>query len=248
MRLLWDNLADNATLAANSANNNYPLANVLDWQAAKAYRANSTTAEWIVLDAGANNTFTATGLGIVEHNWGANGNYFIQANNANNWSAPALNQAITRVAGVITQAFNSTTQRYWRLYFNDTANPDGYLKVGYFTFGIPYQFTDPPQKDFPLAYDDTTSRWQSKTGQEFVNQGVVARRYSFQWPYFTNADRLLIEAIYDTVGMARPMVVIPDENQTANIAPLFMRLAESPAWNHLIALKWNLTLSFKEQK
>jgi len=75
----------------------------------------------------------------------------------------------------------------------------------------------------------------------------VNRRYSFQWSFITNNDRLAVEEIYDEIKQSRPMIVIPDENNLTALPPRFMRLAEPPAWNHLIAYNWNLTLSFKEQ-
>ena len=247
MRLLWDNKADGPTLSANSAANNYAVSNLLDWQAAKCWRSNSANAEWVMIAAGANNTISATCCGIVQHNWGANGTYLLQGNNTDSWGSPGLNQNLTRVSGVITQAFNNAAYRYWRLLIDDDTNTDGYVKVGYFYIGDYYQFTDAPTRDFPLAYDDSSTKWTSKTGQEFVNEGVINRRYSFQWPFITNTDRLAIEAIYDEIKQSRPMIVIPDENNLTALPPRFMRLAEPPAWNHLIAYNWNLTLSFKEQ-
>lgn len=245
MRLLWYNLADAMTITGNAANN-YPVSNVLDWQAAKAWRAPSAN-DSLYLDAGANNTVTATCIGIVRHNWGANGTYLIQANDSNNWTAPALNQTITRAADMIVQTFNNTTQRYWRIGVDDNANPDGYVKIGYLFLGEYYQFTDQPSKDFPIAFEDSSSSWTSKTGQDFTNAGAVRRQWSFQWPYVTNNDRISIDAIYDYCKKARPMIVVPVENNTAEIPPVFAKLNEPPTWNHIIAFKWNLALSFKEQ-
>lgn len=235
------------TLTANSSANNYAVSNVLDWQAAKKWRSSTNNAEWILLDAGANNTVAATCVSVVKHNFNSTGSFLLQGNNTNAWGSPSLNETLTYANNTMYKAFNNAAYRYWRLYMDDDNNVNGYEAVGYLYLGNYYQFTESPTKDFPKAYDDTASSWSSKTGQEFVNEGAVNRRYSFQWPWFINTDHLAVEAIYRETGISRPMVVVPDENNTTAMEPVFMRLVEPPAWNHLIAYNWNLTLSFKEQ-
>lgn len=246
MIIFWGNELDNYTLTANSEDSSYPAANVQDYQLAKYYRTVTCTAEWVKVDAGSGSTITATGACIVSHNLTASGTFKIQGNATDSWGSPSVDETISYDSGIMYTTFNSASYRYWRFSLADSTNPDTYLQIGRLFLGTYLSFSDQPSKDFPLTYEDTSNVDFSITGQAFGDAGVIYRLYNFKFPYWSDSVRQSVVTMIEGIKLVKPVVLVPDENNTDKLDPVYAILNDKLSVNHMIAYIWNGTLSFRE--
>jgi hypothetical protein len=71
-------------------------------------------------------------VALCDHNLTAAGTISIAGHTVDSWGAPSLSESITYQAGDVLRYLTtaSRTYRYWRLSLTDTANGDGYLRIG----------------------------------------------------------------------------------------------------------------------
>lgn len=246
MRIFWNNDLDNYTLTANSENSYYPVANIQDYQLIKVYRSTDITSEWVKVDAGSGNTITATGACILAHNLTSSGTYKIQGNATDVWTAPSVDETFVYDSDIMIKTFNSASYRYWRFSLADATNPDTYLEIGRLFLGTYLEFADQPSKDFPLTYEDTSTVDYSITGQAFGDEGIIYKLYNFKFPYWTDTVRKSVVTMVEDIKLVKPVILVPDENNTDKLIPVYAKLNDNLSFNHIIGYIYNGTLSFRE--
>jgi len=246
MRIFWKNELDKYTLSANSEEGYYPVANVQDYQLAKVYRSTDDTAEWVKVDAGSGNTITATGACILGHNLTNGGTYKIQGNATDSWGSPSLDETFSYDSDIMIETFDSAEYRFWRFSLADDSNPDTHLEIGRLFLGTYLEFADQPSKDFPLSYEDTSSVEYSITGQAFGDEGIIYKLYNFKYPYWTDTVRKNVVTMIEDIKLVKPVILVPDENNTDKLVPVYAKLNDNLSLNHLVAYAWNGILSWRE--
>ena len=246
MRIFWNNLLDDYTLSANSEDSSYPVANVQDYQLIKVYRSTGDTSEWVKVDAGSGSTITATGACILGHNLTNSGTYKIQGNATDSWGTPSLDETFTYDSNIMIKTFNSAGYRYWRFSLADATNPDTYLEIGRLFLGTYLEFSDQPSKEFPMTYEDTSNVDYSITGQSFGDEGIIYRLYNFKYPYWTDTVRKSVVTMIEDIKLVKPVILVPDEDNTDKLIPVYAKLNDALSINHIVAYAWNGTLSFRE--
>ena len=245
MRILYYNEIDKNSISASSEASGYPIGNVQDYQLIKAFRTTGISGEYIKIDAGSGNTITATCAAILSHNLTSGATIKIQANATDDWAAPAIDETFTYDGDIMIQYFTSGSYRYWRFYFDDASNPDGYIEIGRLFLG-PYLQLNPPKADFPLQYVDTSTRKASLTGQTFGDEGIVYRLFNFTFPYWDETVRNEIVTMYNEVRKIKPVILVPDENNTDKLGPIYAVINDNLSLNHIISYQWNGVIPFRE--
>ena len=248
MRIMYYNEIDKNTITANSEDSGYPIENITDYQLAKTYRSTDVSSEWIKIDAGSGNTITATCIAILGHNLTSGATIHIQANATDSWTSPTIDYTVTYNSDIMTRYFTSASYRYWRFTFADSGNSDGYIEIGRLFLGEYLQFDDPPKAEIPLVYNDTSKTKYSLTGQAFGDEGIIYRTYNFIFPYWDEDTRTELVTMINEVKTVKPVVLIPDENNTDKLKPVYAVINDNLALNHIVSYKWNGTLSFREAK
>ena len=248
MRLMWDNEIDNMTISAVTENANYPAENVADQRLSKIYRSTDDAAEWILFDAGVGNTINPTAVLIAAHNITDGATIKIQGNATDSWGGPTVDETITHNSDTMVLFFTGSALRYWRLYIDDSSNPDTYLKIGRVFLGT-YLALPPIEPSPNLPLQSTTSISQSIAGQAYANKRKVYRVPGFIYPLVMDAERQSLETMFRAVEGAKPVFLIVWENNLSEVGPIYCRIDQSEIpfqQSPVSGLLWETSLQFKE--
>ena len=127
MIILWNNEIDKNTYTALTEHVDYPLTNLIDPRLSRVYHSLSDDDQYILI---AGTDIKADAIAILNHNISSGATIRIQGNDADVWGAPTFNQLLTWAEYILFQEFTSGEYDYWRLFVDDPANPDGYIKIG----------------------------------------------------------------------------------------------------------------------
>lgn len=244
MRLLWNNLVDDYSSPSYSSQEpSLPASNVRHAHLSRPWRTTDVSAQYYTIDAGVGNTITATCAAIIgktpyTHNLTSGVTAKIQAHTSDSWGTPDLDQAITYDADHMIVFFSSTEKRFWRFYFDDGGNGDGYLSIPRLFLGTYYQVTDSFQKGFTEERVSNTVFNQSLSGQVYADEGDEFRRFALEFPYWSDTEKQAIAAIIKNVAKKTPIVALLDENNTDKLAPLYCLISEDPAYPYIHQYDW----------
>ena len=200
--------------------------------------------EWITIDGGTGSTITATSAALVTHNLTSGCTVKVQGNATEDWNSPSVDETMTYSSGIMAAYFTSATYRYWRIAIYDISNT--YIEIGRAFIGIYLQMSFQPKAAFPLQYIDTSTKKYSLKGQVFGDEGIIYKIYNFLFPYWDDTERKNIATVFNEVKTIKPVILIPDENNTDKLIPVYAVINDNVSLNHLIAYTWNGTISLKE--
>ena len=252
LRFLYDNKVDDYTVTANSTATGYSVTNLQDSQLEKTYRTSGSSSEWVQIDAGSGNTFSANCVAVCEHNASTDGSWKIQA--ASNSSELGttdglLDESIDHSTGIMTDFFNATTARFWRLYIDDTGTTEEYSELGRLTICTYFAPTNENSFDWPYELIDSSVKHESIDGQVYGDKGRVHRLMTLNFSNVSDTERSDWEAMFEDVKTVEPFVFLYRSTQAA-FKPQYMLLNKDLAFNHLIDYTtvhvWNLQVSLKE--
>lgn len=249
MILLYKNQLDDHTLQASSEQGNFPAVNLQDPHLVNAWRSNSVDAQWIKIDAGSGNTITANSVAIAGHNLTASATIKIQANATDAWGGPSIDETVTWDADIMTKLFtNSTGYRFWRFYFDDDSNPDGYIEIGRLFLGTRLQMPKiEPGVDIP--YRTTSIVSTSISGESYGDYGVRYRAPGFRFPFLTDAERSSVISMWNEVDRVKPIFLLIWEDSLDVMEPLYCRIDMDELGFKKIAepgVGWELEINFTE--
>jgi hypothetical protein len=249
MRFLYDNDFDDYTPTANSTETGYSVTNVQDYQLSKRYRATDDSTEWVLIDAGTGATVSADSAAVCSHNFSTAGTFKIQA--ASNSSELGttdglLDEAIAHSTGIMTEFFDATTARFWRFYFEDDTNSDGYLEMGRLYLGTYFSPENEASFDWPLQLVDTSVAKFSITGEVFGDEGNIHRLLTYNFSNIDNDDRKNFATFFEEVKTVKPFVFLYKSTALSSLEALYCVVNDNLAHNHLIEFYYNGTLSLRE--
>jgi len=253
LRFLYDNKVDDYTLTANSTATGYSVTNLQDPQLEKKYRTEGSSSEYVQFDAGAGNTVSANACAVCNHNFSTDGTMHIQAaTNSSDLGTTdgLLDEAITRSTGIMTEYFNATTARFWRLYIDDTGTTGGYSELGRWILTTYFSPTNENSFDWPYELIDNSASHETIDGQIYGDKNRLSRLMSLNFSNVGDVERSSWETMFEDVHTVEPFVFIYRSTQTA-FRPLYTSFNKNLAFNHLIEgtsiHAWNLQVSLKER-
>ncbi len=139
----------------------------------------------------------------------------------------------------------SVTHKYWWFKVTDSANSDGLIKIGRLGLGTYLDWTPGVAVNFPYEMLDSTTRWMSKTGQIYSNEGVTAKSYTFDIPFISDTQRQSLETMFDDVKGNEPILWVPNENYLTRIEPLYC-IITSLSFTHLYNYNYSASIGLME--
>ena len=247
MRFCYNNKIDDYTLSANSATDGYPVSNINDFQLVKQHRSTGDSAEWWKL-AGSTTVINATFAYIAGHNISSTATVIgCVGGDVDNIASYVSSVAFTHDADIMVSFFTEVTHKYWWFKVTDSANVDELIKIGRLGLGTYLDWTPGIAINFPYDILDSTTRWMSKTGQIYSNEGVTAKSYTFDIPVITDTQRQYLETMYDDVKSNEPILWVPNENYLTRIEPLYCVIT-SLSFNHIYAYNYSASMGLMEAK
>lgn len=218
------------------------------------------TSEWILCDFGLSSNPTSFAL-ITRRNAAIpispGAVIKLQGNETNNFSGtPSYEATITYDDEIFSKLSDSGLHteplRYWRVYFEDKANPNGYLEVGSFFIGSHYSATRGCAR-FPFDFDevDRSERLFSEGGATFSEQKEKTERFSVSWNALTKEEVEEMKVIFGNFGTSRPLFVSFDTNEVfssdLNRMLKYVKFDQPPRFSLVSPNNFNATTTFLEE-
>jgi hypothetical protein len=224
MRILFHNEIDlHAPVDFSSERANFWATNVAIHHLIVPWRTLVPDAQYYTLDAGVGLTITADCAAIGGHNLTAGATIHVQAHPTNAWGAPDLDETFTWDGGNMMLFFASTSKRFWRFYFDDPANPDGYIHIGRLALGVFLQMPGiEPGVELPVISTDLAST--TPGGQVYIDRGILLKDPAFSLPIVSQAERVAINAMFAEMGNGKPFFLAVWEDSLTVEPALYCRV------------------------
>lgn len=212
---------------ANAAVNAYPELGFTAADTASAVSHEGGTAayqsrHYVKADFGS--ALSLTAAIAINHNVSAGGTITFQANAADAWTAPTVNQALATTfdedsvspAGRLVY-FASQTLRYGRFVFNDCGNSAGHAEAG-ILFAGPY--TQPQfmySIDFQKRRVDQSVLQMAAGGAHYRTARPKYRDFALSWVDLPDADRAVLEAAFDEAPSGKDFFFAFDTDDLGDI-------------------------------
>jgi len=248
MIIFWDNELDKYDLIVSSEQGNFPAENLQNIHLVNSWRSNSLADQYIKIDAGAGNTITPTCVAIAAHNLTSGATIKFQANAADVWVGPSIDETITYSADIMSKIFsNLTGYQYCRFYFDDPGNPDGYIEIGRLSFGS-YLQMPPVAKEFDIPKKTTSNRSISITGQSYGDKGYKYRSPGFSFPFISNSEKVAIDEMWNEADWIKPVFLLIWEDSLNIVGPIYCLIdQEELPWKWDAEYQvWTLEINFLE--
>ncbi len=211
----WD-AARGSGIATSSALSSAPVTNLLLDPIGKAWSPSSKTAEWVRLNLG-----TATRLTCVclaGGNWTSQASIYLEANTSDYWVAPAYYEQIPIAVdadGVPYRhlvLFLDQTYRYWRVTWDDPANPADHLRLGRIIAGEHYELARNFARQARITWADPSAieHKPGTVGNIPTTNQPAFRQVRATFPWRATVEMAKWDAIYRKVGKSRPLMLALD--------------------------------------
>jgi hypothetical protein len=253
IRFMWKNRWDDATLSASSEESGFPVTNTQHrwhtrtWQSEHGLSGGLTDA-YIVADLG--DAYDIEAFIIKNHNFSmleSGDGLRIQANNADAWGAPALDEAVTMTSGLIIHFFSSAqTYRYWRIVMTDVMNSDNYLEIGRVFLGGYFE----PYYDYRSrrpVFSDLSTVKRSTGGQISSDQKPRYRQWSYDFDAVLSDDFDTFWDIWQEVGLSKEYFICQDPtNDDPYLFTYYVQNLNEWGFDPIIKNADKLTISVEE--
>lgn len=248
---------ESANYTVTNEDASFLFSNAIDTVRSKIFKATNNNDWRLVVDLGFPDTVNSLhifgplgdALGITRE-----ATIRIEADNVNAWTSPDFSETITISNDNQIVHFLATlnlTYRFWSVYIDDPTNPD-FINFGYIYLG---DYTNPEfrtiTRGFKWTHVDETTVQKSLNGTPYFNE---LTRYDFfsglNLGFVLNADRSLLEELYQRVGKFTPMPIsIDPETKTAsdiNKLTRFARFATSLEMTHQVFEYFEMSFDLEE--
>jgi hypothetical protein len=222
--MIYDNTYDDYDLTVTSENASYPVVNTQNIHTSRVWRTNSgdLSAQTIVLDAGAGNTFTVDCVALLAHNFTNAATLKFQMNATDAWGGPSIDETLTWRSGIILKFFTAGTYRFVRFSFTDAANTDNYLEVGRIFMSEYLQISPSSRNNFKITNVRTDNTKFAISGEPYSDVGFQYRIFEYDFPPsgFTMISSL--RTVWATVGKHKPFVFLNFDTRYTEIEPAYV--------------------------
>lgn len=141
--------------------------------------------------------------------------------------------------------------RYWRVLISDPRNSNGYVQLGYASFGQPFEPTSTDVSvDWQLTHSDPSPIQKALGGQSYFDKIDKFRKTSISLPLMSNADHDSLFSIFSITGISEPFFLFldPTLSVSANLGELsiYGRFREELSFQYQISDLYSLNFEFEE--
>lgn len=179
------------------------------------------TSEWIRWDLGtASNPEAFVILGKRNYALGLSSTAVVklQGSSTDVWTSPAYEQTLTwseiGISIFSATGLHSAALRYWRLYIDDSSNPNGYIEISNIYLGESYQTTQ-GSVEFPFEYtfDDYSKNEESDFGLAFTDIRQQTLNLTLRWNNLTKTEAEALVAFVENYGTFYPFFISLDPDE-----------------------------------
>lgn len=217
MRIIHSNKIQDATLIASSSKLGYGASLLKDKTPFTRLKFTGKTSEYVVMDLGSAQKIS--GFAAFNHNFTSSAIIKLEANSADNWSAPAFSVDVTASSYFLFAYFMEQTYRYWRLSVQDGTNAKT-LEIGELYLGVAeelgYVSTDGVLNRTAVADKSVT-----RSGSVLGRYSYSVRSFSFNLAFLNPDKRHALSLIYQEHGVTEPIVIAIWEDAIELEAPVY---------------------------
>lgn len=141
--------------------------------------------------------------------------------------------------------------RYWRILISDPRNSDGYVQLGYASFGVPFEPTSTDvSPDWEISYIDPSPSQRAIGGQLFFDKRDQYKSTKINLPLMSNPDHDQMLEIFSITGLHQPffLLIDPTLSVSANLGELtlFGRFKDNLILEYKISDLYDLRFDFEE--
>lgn len=248
IRLLWNNLFDDAVLTVSSEDTDFPKTNLSHRWHTRHWRSTGVASEWIKVNLGS--AMDVQAVVLKYHNFTSGATIKIQGNATDSWASPTVDETLVYHAGLMYYFWDAAQNyQWWRWSLVDAGNGDGYLRVGrpyiggYFSPTHNYAYTSRKR------LIDPSRKMYSSGGQISTSLKSHYRAWSYNFGSILSVDADTFETIFDDVGQSKPYFLCEDADDAYNT---FYYVQNSEDWELVpidkIQAYYSLTVGVEEMR
>jgi len=270
LRFLWDNKWDEATVTTNSEQLKFPAADTQHHWLSRCWRSAESKIKGIWLKADFGEAKSVRALVVANHWFNPGSTVIIQANNADAWGAPAINQELEIIDDkTLIEYFWDTEQnyRYWRLYMtvgSVTGSLTGeedistrgdrdmvpyckpHFKIGRIFLGDYFEVSQNFIENKPEYEEDSQEYKTDREGHISERPMWKFRDFFYTFDKLGSSDYDTIWDIYESKGKGIPFFIIENYRYWWK-RTYYVTFSESLEYEYLYN-RVNTTLHFKETR
>lgn len=182
---------------------------------------------------------------IVGHNLSPDATIGIRGNDYDSWNGLTA-ETMTWRADTIVKFMSSASYPFWRFSIIDPNVSDGYFEIGRFMLGEYLQVDPSSLVEFPEEHVRPDRQAFSRSNQFYADEGVGYKQLSYKFEWASNSAKTLIEAMWDGVGMKKPLLFLNYDQTFTVVPPLYCVITESITFDHKQFDRWNFNLNLRE--
>ena len=259
INIIAENISS-ATITALTENPDLTFADALiDSTLAKVGRTVDIDDQWIKLAYAA--AVDCDTVVLMQNNIQSTATVKIQANATDSWGSPSVDQALTftkdyrrsnelgRDIGVWSYQFSTTqSYQYWRIFVDDSTNPDGYIELSFVFMDENIVF--PGMSVNQTFTRQTTSEPEfSESNQVYGIKRVQYNVANFVSPVVTESEKTTIDSFFNQVDLVTPYCMLVWENSLDVQRPLYVVNLKLPEWKRIetqSGLLWTFNMEIRE--
>lgn len=272
MIILYNNEALNATITGTYSSGGYTA--LAEPVLSSVAFFETLTAQYIIFDNGTLNDTEVEYVCLYGSNLSDDAIVYIQGNTKDVWTSPAYSLQLTSSNkfsadtttddgdyflvdengdyvidenGDFVYGSYKLIYQFWRLYFSDSANPDGILKIPWFFYGK--KLVMPGMETGQIITRKSNAIVQkTSTGQLYGSRRLTPKSAKISFTTVDQETKNEIEEMLDYTDLIMPFIIIFWENDLDVEPPLFASLVEFPEWQRMQinGLLWNMTINIEE--
>lgn len=217
--------------------------------------------EFIQFDLGAASTVSAVAIidkvsGIQIQQSANSGTTRWQGSDTEAFSSLTIDQTLSINNGIYASRLTGgagtiPSARYWRALVTNPRNTDGYVQLGYISFGNPFEPTSTDvSPDFEFSIIDRSPESQALGGQKYYDKRDKLKQITIELPLMSNADRDQLQTIFSITGITDPFFIFVDPalGISSNLSEytLFGRFTEELTFQYRISDLYDMGFTFQE--
>jgi hypothetical protein len=209
------------SLSATSEDASFPVSNLALEQRALKWRSTGVDDEGVVIDIKTEDAIDSVVVmtdGINDIRLSPSATVSLQGNATDEWTSPALDQALTYdETNELYSHYFTTDQsyRYWRIYVDDPGNPFGFIELSKIVLAKSTILTQGPNKGFTYGLEDQSSQSSTDFGHVYTDQFPVKKSLEFEYELITLSDMETLADLYLRVGSKKAVAVALDTQEEA---------------------------------
>jgi len=191
---------------------------------------------------------TAQAFIIRNNNFQSDATVKIQGHTSDSWSSPQVTYTFGTIDTDIMIYFWATEHnlQYWRYYFADIDNSDGYIESGRIFLGQYFSPATEARRDYSESINDPSDVLYSKGGQISSNIETQFRTVKLVFDFANQSDLNNLQNIFDSLGTYKDMFVCIDTGST-DTRTYYMKLSKDLDIDHIIDENlWKISVALEE--